>query len=338
MLRLSSLCKKSRHHNVLRRSRPHMHKYKELNRWQRQAQGCSRWDQSHSHRQLPYAERFNPEGVGLTRGTSATAWRWWHTQYPWLPNVEPRPSKGEHDHIEEASHRPASWDDEFTEVVLSMDNAEIKSYLMSKLTDVIFAETQRDGYELRRVDFEGNPLTALPEPRIIESFVLEEETMQERVIKQVVEGVFRLSPTSSDRKELRSVSNIIDYVLTHVQAARPTKHEEWRRNPITPAARAVMGEFSLQPQLGFVHALPVDTRDMLLQEWERMHHLDWQFGKAVYTPRSRENTRGNLTWLREEQHYEERENFFRDVESGEAKARHMERIREAEGVGGGRRT
>lgn len=33
---------------------------------------------------------------------------------------------------------------------------------MEKLTQAIFDETQRDGYELRRLDFEGKPLTALP--------------------------------------------------------------------------------------------------------------------------------------------------------------------------------
>nr|CCC95632.1 unnamed protein product [Trypanosoma congolense IL3000] len=324
-------CYKSRHHNVLRRGRPHMNKYRELNRWQRQAQGISKWDQSHSHRPLPYVERFNPESVGVTRGTSAFAWRWWHTQYPWLPNVPKEPERGEvPSGMEKRSHRPPAWDEEFTEVVLSMTDKEVEEYLMGKLTDVIFAETQRDGYELRRLDFEGNPLSTLPEQRIIENFVFEEETLRERVIYQVVEGVFRLSPTSSDRRELRSVANIIDFVLTHVRAARPTVWEKWQKRPITPAAQEIMRKCSIQPQFGFVHALPHDARDLLLQEWERMHHLDWQFGKAVYTPRNKEETRGNITWIREEQHYAERLKFMEDVESGQAKERHMKLIAAAQ--------
>ncbi|RNF27103.1 uncharacterized protein Tco025E_00657 [Trypanosoma conorhini] len=328
MLRLSSVYRKSRHHNVLRRGRPHMQKYRELNRWQRQAQGISKWDQSHSHRPLPYVERFNPEGAGVTRGTSAFAWKWWHTQQPWLPNVAPtkyaRKGRPNTSGATAVATKPPAWDEEFTTVVLGMSDAEIRDYLVSKLTDVIFAETQRDGYELRRLDFEGNPLTALPERRIIESFVFEEETLRERVIYQVVEGVFRLSPTSADRRELRSVEAIIDYVLTHVSAARPDD-----RRRVTPAALAVMQQCPLQPELGFVHALPVDTRDTLLQEWERMFHLDWQFGKAVYVPRNQEETRGNLTWLREERHNAERVQFMEGVSSGEAKRRHMECIAEA---------
>ncbi|GET93704.1 hypothetical protein, conserved [Leishmania tarentolae] len=320
MLQCTVAVLKSQHKNVLRRGRPHMQKYKELNRWQREAQGITKWEQGHSHRPQPYVERFNPEGVGLTRGTSAHAWKWWHTQYPWLPNVAPA------DYVPPSPRgiRPAAWDDEFADVVLSMSNEEIQSYLLDKLTEVIFAETQRDGYELRRLDFEGKPLTELPERRIIENFVFEEDTLRERVLDQVVEGVFRLAPTSSDRLELKSVANIIDFVLTHVTVARkPEKYE------VPEAARAVMRSHPLQPQFGFVHALPTDNRDAIVQQWERMHHLDWQFGKAVYQPRSSENARGNLTWLREVRHHEAREAFQAEVVSGEARRRHMEKIKAA---------
>ncbi|CAG9584160.1 conserved hypothetical protein [Leishmania major strain Friedlin] len=320
MLQCTALVLKSQHKNVLRKGRPHMQKYKELNRWQREAQGITKWEQGHSHRPQPYVERFNPEGAGLTRGTSAYAWKWWHTQYPWLPNVAPA------DYVPPSPRgiRPAAWDDEFADVVLSMSDEEIQSYLLDKLTEVIFAETQRDGYELRRLDFEGKPLTELPERRIIENFVFEEETLRERVLDRVVEGVFRLVPTSTDRLELKSVANIIDFVLTHVTVARkPLQHE------IPEAARTVMRSHPLQPQLGFVHALPTDNRDAVVQEWERMHHLDWQFGKAVYEPRSAENERGNLTWLREVRHHEAREAFQADVDSGEARRRHMAKIKAA---------
>lgn len=313
---------RSTNKNVLRKPRPHMHKYMELNRWQREAQGISKWDQSHSHRPLPLKERFNPEGVGLTRGTSASAWKWWYTQYPWLPNVPPEgyvPPRPQ-------GIRPAAWDDEFTSVVLSMDDEELRSYLIDKLTEVVFSETQRDGYELRRLDFEGKPLTELPERRIIESFVFDEDTLRERVLDQVVEGIFRLSVTSEDRKQLRSVANIIDFVLTHVTVARPVPQET-----VTEAAKAVMREHPLQPELGFTHALPTDNRDSVVREWERAHHLDWQFGNAVYTPRDRENTRGNLTWLREEQNHAAREAFRQRVASGAAKAEHMAKVVAAAG-------
>ncbi|KAK7201597.1 hypothetical protein NESM_000224100 [Novymonas esmeraldas] len=320
MLQRSLLALKSQHKNVLRRGRPHMYAYRELNRWQREAQGISKWDQSHSHRPQPYVERFNPESVGLTRGTSSYAWKWWHTQYPWLPNVAP----DDYTPPTPRGIRPPAWDDEFADVVLSMSNEEVRSYLVEKLTEVIFAETQRDGYELRRLDFEGKPLTALPERRIIESYVFEEETLRERVLDQVLEGVFRLVPTSEDRRELKSVANVIDFVLTHVTVARaPPQHN------IPEAARAVMRAHPLQPQLGFVHALPSDNRDSVVREWERMHHLDWQFGNAVYEPRSAEEERGNFTWLREVRHHEAREAFQADVDSGEALRRHMEKVKAA---------
>lgn len=46
-----------------------------------------------------------------------------------------------------------------------------------------------------------------------------------------------------------------------------------------------MRRHPLQPQFGFTHALPTDNRDRVVREWERLHHLDWQFGNAVYEPR-----------------------------------------------------
>ncbi|CCW70022.1 unnamed protein product [Phytomonas sp. Hart1] len=291
-----------------------------MNRWQREAQGISKWDQSHSHRPQPTIERFNPEGVGVSRGTSSFAWKWWYTQQPWLPNVPP----GSYIPPKPKGIRPPAWDEEFTKVVLSMNDDEIKSYLVDKLTEVIFVEAQRDGYELRRLDFEGNPLTDLPERRIIENFVFEEDSLRERVLDQVVEGIFRLSPTSDDRKELRSVANVVDFVLTHITTAREVPNSR-----ITEAARAIMRNHPLQPELGFTHALPTDNMDAVVREWRRMHHLDWQFGNAVYEPRDVENTRGNLTWLREMHNQADREAFERDVASGEAKRRHMEKIKAA---------
>ncbi len=187
---------------------------------------------------------------------------------------------------------PSTWDDELKELVKLSDES-LRKFLLEKLTEVIFDESQRDGYELRRLDFEGKPLSDLPEKRIIENFVFEEDSFRERIIQQVVEGIFRLAPTSDDRKDLKSVSAVIDFVIAHITAARPPREVD-----VTDAVRSVLSSFPLQPRLGYEHALPQDTRDSIMVEWERMHRLDWQFGNAVFAPRSQENKRGNLTWMR----------------------------------------
>jgi hypothetical protein len=88
----------------------------------------------------------------------------------------------------------------------------------------------------------------------------------------------------------------------------------------------VLSSCPVQPVLGFVHALPTDTRPELLQEWERLFHHDWQFGKAVYEPRSTEKRTGNLTWLREEAEWRRREEFQKSVESGAAREQHLAMI------------
>jgi hypothetical protein len=288
MLRRTSNCFPRWHSNAVRRGNPTYHKYKELSRWQREAQGLTKWDHRQSHRERPFANRFNPENVGLTKGTSSFAWKWWYTQYPFLPNVPPegyrKPAP--------SGNIPSTWDDDIKDLVKLSDDS-LRKFLMEKLTEVIFEETQRDGYELRRLDFEGKPLTDLPEKRIIENFVFEEDSFRERVVQQVVEGIFRLTPTSEDRKNLKSVSSVIDFVVAHVTAARPP-----RQTDVTDAVKNVLSSFPLQPRLGFEHALPTDTRDPIMIEWERMHRLDWQFGNAVFTPRSRETQRGNLVWMR----------------------------------------
>lgn len=320
MLRFSPLLLRSRSKNILRKARPQDFKYRELTRWQREAQGLSRWDHAHSRRPRPVVNRFNPESIGLTKGTSSFAWKWWYTQQPFLPQVAPDGYKAPRP----CGNRPDAWDEEFTDAILSLSQQEVRQYALNQLTQVIFEETQRDGYELRRLNYEGKPLTDLPEPRTIENFVFEEETLRERVIRRIVENVFRLTPTSSDRKELKTVSNILDFIEAHVLAARDRPN-----HAVTDKVRHILASFHMQPQLGFVHALPRDNRNPVVKEWERLHHLDWQFGKAVYEPRSVEKKEGNLVWLREQREDEARESFRARVASGEAREAHLRLIAEA---------
>lgn len=320
LFRTSPVVLKSRAHQGWRLRRPAEYKYKEATRWQREARGTSKWESSMSGRPRPVVQRFNPEFIGLTKGTSSFAWKWWYTQQAFLPQVAPEGYVAP----QPCGKRPAAWDEEFTEAILSLTDTEVRQYGLQELTRVIFEESQRDGYELRRLNFEGVPLTELPDAKIIENFVFEEETLRERVIRRVVEGVFRLAPTSDDRAELKTVANILDFVSAHVVAARdPPSYD------VPEKVKDILSQFHLQPKLGFQHALPAETRSALEVEWERLHHLDWQFGKAVYEPRSKETKAGNLVWLREELEDKSREAFRANVASGAAKEEHMRKIREA---------
>lgn len=321
MLRKSTVGLISTHKTHENRSRPAVHKYREMNLWARQASGASPNSQLPG-RAKPKSIRFNPEGVTNTKGTSADAWKWWFTQYPFLPNVAPPGYE---------APRPMgrvpndAWDSEFTTAVTSLTNEQLEKQILDRLTLVIHEETQRDGYELRKLNFEGKPLEEVPERRIIEYFVFEEETLRERVIEQVVETDFRLAPTSADRAELKTVENIIGYITAYVTAARQPEPDF----VVTDAVREVLAAQPIQPSLGFHHALPQETRSDQIVEWERLHHSEWQFGNAVYTPRDVENTRGNLNWLREEEEYAERMEFKEYVSSGQAAKDHRERIRRA---------
>lgn len=320
MLRKTARQLKSQSDNDLRRGRVSQYKYREVNRWQREAMGINKWTSSHSHRPRPHKDRFNPESVGLTKGTSSFAYKWWYTQQPFLPNVAP----ADYQAPKPMGKRPEAWDDEFAATLSSTSPKELQQFILNELTDLIFEESQRDGYELRRLDFEGKPLTDLPEPEIIQNFVFEEETIRERMIRRLIEGTFRLAPTSEERKELRTVENITNYIVGQVIAAQPVPNH---RVPLE--VRQILKRYPVQPRLGFVHALPSDTRSSVLIEWERMHHLDWQFGKAVYEPTDRESVQGNLTWLREENEWKRREAFEQDLASGALEAAHRQLVLEA---------
>lgn len=301
---------------------PAVHRYREMNLWAAQASGNQSAHSKVPSRAKPRPSRFNPEGVTNTKGTSADAWKWWFTHYPFLPNVAPPGYE---------APRPIgripndAWDEEFTTAVTSLTDAELEKQILSRLTLIIHEETQRDGYELRKLNFEGKPLEELPERRIIEYFVFEEETMRERVVEQVVETDFRLTPTSEDRAQLKTVENIIGYIKAYVISARKPDADF----TVTDAVRDVLAAQPVQPSLGFHHALPQETRSEQIVEWERLHHSEWQFGNAVYTPRDKEKTRGNLNWMREEEDYAERSEFQNYVKSGQALKDHKERIRRA---------
>lgn len=295
-----------------------MHKYRELTRWQRESSGIRKWDQMQSHRQAPKKNRFNPDSRIVTKGTSKFAYRWWFYQQPFLPHLPPPGFVAPTPQGREAW--PVSWTEEFAAPLLKLSNEQLQAKLLGELTDIIFQETQKDGFELRRLDYEGKPLTKLPEQSVIKNFVIEEETMRERVVHQLLEKTYRLSPTANDYSNLRSVSHFIDFVVARVTVCRdPVKL-------VTIAVQDVLQQCPVQPELGFCHALPHDPRSPLLVEWERQYQHDWQFGNAVFEPRVKENTRGNLTWMRLQQDWDARLEHERKVADGSARREHLARI------------
>lgn len=311
------------HYNRKYRQHWTQFRYKKLTRWMMDASGVNKWNHLQSHRRGPMLARFNPESVTVTKGTSKEAWKWYWYQQRWLPRQAP-------DGYEKPVPLgriawPVGWDDDVASRWTALTDAELFETLMAQMTQVIFEETQRDGYELRRLDFEGNPLTPLPERSIIEAFVLQEDTMRERVVKRVVEDTFRLTPTSDQFASMNSVQNVIAFVIDRVRQCR----EPWKPRHIPPTVMTFLAQQPLQPRFGFEFALPKDDRPALLQDWERLFHHDWQFGKAVFAPRKTENTRGNLVWLRCEAEQRERDAFEVALKSGELKRRHEELIAEA---------
>ena len=88
----------------------------------------------------------------------------------------------------------------------------------------------------------------------------------------------------------------------------------------------------LQPLFGFQHALPQETRPELLVKWEEQFRHPYQFGNAMFQPRSTENTRGNITWLKAQADSERHDAFAEYVASGTAKKDHMAKIAAAAAV------
>lgn len=319
MLRRTEIAFIKRHYSWRDKVGNAEHKYRELNVWQRSASGGG---SNIPIRRQPKRHRFNPEGVLNTKGTTSSAWKWTHLKQSFLPNIAPKGWRPPH----AKGHVPnAAWDKAFKASVTSLTQKELRARILERLTAVIFEETQRDGYELRKLDFEGRPLEDLPEPRIIQQFVFEEETLRDRVLGQVVETDFRLNILSTDRKKLTTVENVINYIVMHVTGAKESSSDVF----VTHHVRKVLAAQPVQPLLGFTHALPRDGRDRLAKAWERLHQLDWQFGKAVYKPRARETKLGNFTWMRADRESQRAVSFDAYVKSGRAHADHKARIEAA---------
>jgi hypothetical protein len=322
MLQRTLTTRVAHRHNQIHKIRPHHHKYKLLNRWQREATGLSRWDSNQSHRSGPRLRRFNPENTTLTKGTSPDAYKWWWYHQQHLPATKPENFETPLPVGRRAW--PAAWTDEFAAEILALSPVELKRHLMEKLTDVIFEETQNDGYELRQIDFEGRPTTALPDKSLIENFLLEEDTIRERVIQQVVEDEFGLTPTSKQRAEIRDVPNLIRYVTARILRCRAP-----RKADATAAVADHIAAQPVQPVLGFVHALPQDGRSKQVIAWERLFHHDHQFGNAIYRPRSGEKARGNVQWAQLAAREAERRVHQVGVQDGSLLAAHKDMLRRA---------
>eukprot|EP00758_Cryptobia_borreli_P002847 Tbor_TRINITY_DN3338_c0_g1::TRINITY_DN3338_c0_g1_i1::g.23436::m.23436 len=310
----------SNNQNFRRRLKPHSHSYKELDLNRRKNDFSVTVKDSQSPRRAkPRPHRFNPEAVTNVRGTSKFAWQWWFTKYPFLPNVPP---EGYIAPSPMGKIPNSAWDDDFTTAVTSLTDDALRKQILDRITVVIFEESKRDGYELRKLDFEGKPLEDLPDRRIIEAFVFEEETFRDRVIEQVVETDFRLVPTSDERIELRTTENVINFITSHVIAAKKIPSFT-----ITNAVRDILSSQPEQPSLGFQHALPVDNRTKLVIEWEKLYHESWQFGNAVYIPSSEENgSKSGRTWLNEERISAEKSQFEAAVKSGDVLNEHRAKI------------
>ena len=298
------------------------HKFREPTYWQKEAQGLATNDFNMPHRQKPGLRRFNPEYAALPRGTSSEVYKWWYWQQPFLPAQAPEGWTPPQRHGRDAW--PKAWTAEFAASVLKISAPQLEVHLLRRLTEILHEETQKDGIELRRLDFEGKPLTELPDMEAIESFVMEEPTLRDKVVMEIVEREFGFTPTSAHREQIKDVQNLVKYVVGRVEVCRFPEDEE-----AAEAVVDVVASHPEQPELGFEHALPQDPRDPMLKEWEGMFHHPWQFGNAEYKPRSEERKRGNMEWLRLTQEWDARDAHARSVADGSAEAAHRRLVEEA---------
>lgn len=301
-------------------------RYKNLTRWQREASGIRKWDSRSSGRPQPLARRFFGDDVVLSKGTNPEAYKWWSQHRYFMPSLPPEDYEAPVPVGKQAW--PAAWTDEFAEEVTNLTDHDIKEFILETITPIIFDETQREGFELRKLDFEGRPLSDLPDRRIIEEFVLEEPALRDRIIQKVLEETFAIVPNSAQRAEIRDVQNLIRFAQAFVTRCRtPLSSQE----PVPEAVQDFLSELPrhMQPLFGWEHALPQDGRSDLLIKWEMQFRHPWQFGNALYEPRSRENTRGNMTWMKSEREFDRLNEFDEFVASGQAKKDHMAKIEEA---------
>jgi hypothetical protein len=295
--------------------------YRGLNRWQREASGLNKWNHMQSRRPPPLYRRFFGNDVMLSKGTNPEAYRWWMQHRYFLPSLPPADYE-EPSPIGRAAW-PEAWTESFAREVIAMTDAEIREFVLDRATQVIFAEAQSDGFELRRLDFEGRPTTELPERAVIEEYVLEEPSLRDRVLQRVLEDPLAIVANSAQRAEIRDVQNLVRFAIAFVNRCRiPQSALE----PVAPAVQDFLATLPQQPLFGFAHALPQETRPELLVKWQAQFQHPWQFGHALYQPRSEENTRGNLAWLRAEADWHRREALAARVASGAAREEHLAKI------------
>ena len=278
--------------------RPSYNSLPVLEKFSRNTAGFSKYEQKPSAR-IPQHVRFNPENVIHTKAQKGEAMKWWHEHRMLIPDIPPENWKPPQRRGRKAW--PRAWDETHAKKILSIPSNEIRIFLLHMLQKIIHEEVLSDGYDMREVDYEGKPLTDHPEMKIIETFVLEEQTLRDRVLRRVFDDELRIPLTSVDRKEIRSVDTLIRHVETILET-----YQEPLCYDIPPEVSEFLDRYPVQPRFGFQFALPQPTRGKLEREWERLFIHDWQYGKAVYIPRSKEKIRGNLIWLRLSKDWEDR--------------------------------
>lgn len=323
MLRVTSVGLAATHWNYKYRMAWSKHKYNQFSKWQREAMGANKWEHTPSRRPRQPRTRYNAENAALTKGTSGFAWKWhWHQQR-FLPRTPPEGYKTPMPIGREAW--PVTWEEDFGTAVTSMTESELREAMIRQLAQIVFEETQRDGYEVRRLDFEGKPITELPTRDVVEGFVMHEDTLRERIVRRLAEDIYRIPMTSDQFAEMTSVRNLIEFLVLRIRQCR----NKPAPRTVPPAVLELLSKEPVQPRFGFAFALPNDDRPSIAKGWEKLFHHEWQFGNAVYRPRKVENVRGNLTWLRLEAEQRDRDAFQALVASGEAKRRHLEMIAQA---------
>lgn len=312
-----------------RSSKTRSFRYKRFTTWQRQASGLAKWDVQSSSRPTPLARRFFGDDVVLSKGTNPEAYKWWNEHRYFMPSLPPA------DYVAPTpigrQAWPAAWSETFADEITQLTDSQIKESIIEMITPIIFEETQREGFELRKLDFEGRPLTELPDKRIIEEYILEEPALRDRIIQKVLEEPFAITPNSEQRKEIRDVPNLIRFAQAFVNRCRIP---ESAKEPVPESVSDFLAELPrhMQPLFGWEHALPQDQRSDLVVKWEAQFKHPWQFGGALYEPRNRENTRGNMTWLKQQRDYDRLAEFEQYVASGQAEKDHMAKIEEASRV------
>ena len=278
--------------------RPTKNHMRQLEKYTRESANISKFSQNPSRR-VPQHARFNPDSVLHTKAQTGETMKWWHHQRLALPNTPPQNWKAPMARGRTAW--PSSWTNLHAEKILSIPQRNIRDYILSILQNIVHEEILRDGYDLREVDFEGKPATELPNMEQIKSFVMEEQTIRDRIIRRLLDEHFQIPMSTTERKKIRSVETLTQYVESAIATYR-----EPEVYSVPLRVRSFIEKFHVQPKLGFQFALPQEVRNDVQKSWEKLFLHDWQFGKAVYNPKSLENARGSLTWVRVSNDWNER--------------------------------